>query len=270
MVPVGMLAVLLVAAPALLAQEDPASAGSEFEATGTTYFARSEVVDLDSYDDGQGVGVSGTLVADGGYPAPILEVTRVEPLEDPSTDETATPTFELSVEGEPAAGAAFFGAVLGEGLRYIPLTDADGLYTGSTTASRFPPRTRPLLPDAEPVSLPVWTIQGTGTQGPDESDSLRPGEPISVVKDLGAVRTEDRTLSASISFEEDQGDTTTPDSSDDSSGSGSSDGSDDGLLGGVASRMRGFLPIAGGGAVLALLGAGILLTGGLLVRRLFR
>ena len=134
------------------------------------------------------------MVADGGYPEPTLKVTRVEPLEDPSTNETATPTFELSVEGEP----------------------------------------------------------------------------ISVVKDFGAVRIEARTLSASVSFEEDQEDTTTPDSGNDSSGSGSLDDSDDGLLGGVANGIRGFLPVTGGGAVLALLGAGILLTGGLLVRRLFR
>lgn len=293
MVPVGMVAVLLAVAPALLAQEVPVSAGSEVEATGylspvyprdayshllndevtgATYFARSELVDLDSYDDGQRVGVGGTLVADGGYPEPILEVTRVEPLEDPSTDETATLAFELSVEGEPPADATFFGAVRGEGLRYVPLTDpdGDGLYTGSTTASRFPPGTRPLPPDAEPVSLPVRMVQGTGTQGPDESDSLRPGEPTSVIEDFGAVRIEDRTLSASVSFEGDRGGTTTPNSGDDSSGSGSSGGSDGGLLGGVASGIRGFLSGTGGGAVLALLGAGILLTGGLLVRRLFR
>src|SRR5215210_7971975 len=76
-----MLTVLLAAAPALLAQEVPAPAGSEVEATGylspvyprdayshllndettgATYFARSEDVDLDSYDDGQRVDVSGT------------------------------------------------------------------------------------------------------------------------------------------------------------------------------------------------------------------
>src|SRR3712207_2173762 len=96
-------------------------------------------------------------------------------------------TFELSVEGDSPSDATFFGTVRGEGLRYVPLTDedGDGLYTGSTTVSRFPPGMRPLPPDAEPVSLPVQIVQGTGTQGPDESGSPRPGEPTNVVEDFG-------------------------------------------------------------------------------------
>ncbi len=294
-VPMAMLAVLLAAAPALLAQGTPAPAGSEVEATGylspvyprdayshllndettgATYFARSEDVNLDSYDDGQRVDVSGALVVDEGYPEPILEVTGVEPAEDPSPGETATLAFELSVEGEPPTDATFFGAVRGEGPRYVPLTDedGDGLYTGSTTLSRFPPGTRPLPPDAEPVSLPVQMVQGTGTQGPDESGSPRPGEPTSVIEDFGPVRVEDKTLSANVSFEEDREGTTTADSGDDSSGGGSSDGggSGGGLLGSVASGIRGLLPGTGGGAILALIGAGILLVSGLLIRRLFR
>ena len=292
----AMLAVLLAAAPALLAQEVPASAGSEVEATGylspvyprdayshslndettgVTYFARSEEVDLDSYDDGQRVNVSGTLVIGEGDPEPILEITGVEPAEDPSPGETATLAFELSVEGEPPTDTTFFGAVRGEGPRYVPLTDedGDGLYTGSTTLSRFPPGTRPLPPDAEPVSLLVQTVQGTGTQGPDGSDSPRPGEPTSVIEDFGPVRIEDKTLSTNVSFEEDRGGDTTADySGDGSSGGGSSGGggSDDGLLGSTVSGMRGLLPGTGGGAILALIGAGILLVGGLLIRRLFR
>jgi hypothetical protein len=289
-----MLAVLLAAAPALLAQEVPAPAGSEVEATGylspayprnvyshllndettgATYFARSENLDLDSYDDGQRVDVSGTLVVDEGYSEPILEITGVKPAEDPSPGETATLVFELTVEGDPPPNATFFGAVPGEGLRYVPLTDEDdGLYTGSTTVSRFPPGARPLPPDAEPVSLPIQMVQGTGTQGPDESDSSRPGEPTRVIEDFGPVRVEDKTLSANVSFEEDRGDNTTPDSDDGSSGGDSSDGvgSGDGLLGSAISSVRGVLTGTGGGAILALIGAGILLAGGLLVRRLFR
>jgi len=290
-VPMAMLAMLLAAAPALLAQGTPAPAGSEVEATGylspvypreayshllndemtgATYFARSEAVDLDSYDDGQRVDVSGTLTMDEGYPEPILQVTVVEPAEDPSPGETAMLAFELSVEGEPPTDATFFGAVRGEGPRYVPLMDedGDGLYTGSTTVSRFPPGTRPLPPDAEPVSLPVQMVQGTGTQDPDESDSPRPGKPTSVIEDSGPVRIEDKTLSASVSFEEDRGGNTTADYS----GDGSSDGggSDNGFLGSAASGIRGLLPGTGGGAILALIGAGILLAGGLLIRRLFR
>ncbi len=292
---VGMLAVLLAAAPALLTQGTPAAAGSEVEATGyfslvypreayshllndertgATYFAGSEDVDLDSYDDGQRVEVSGTLIMDEGYPEPILQVTGVEPAEDPSPGETAMLTFELSVEGEPPTDATFFGAVRGEGPRYIPLADkdGDGLYTGSTTVSRFPPGMRPLPPDAEPVSLPAQMIQGTGTQGPDESGPLRPGEPTRAIEDFGPVQIEDKTLSASVSFEENREDTTTADSGDGSSGSGSSDGSGsgDGLLGSAASGIRSLLPGTGGAAALALIGAGILLASGLLIRRLFR
>jgi hypothetical protein len=291
----AMLTVLLAAAPALLAQGTPAPVGSEVEATGylspvypreayshllndektgATYFARSEEVDLDSDDDGQRVVVSGTLIMDEGYPEPTLQVTGVEPAEDPSPSETATLAFELYVEGEPPTDATFFGAVRSEGPRYVPLVDedGDGLYTGSTTVSRFPPGMRPLPPDAEPVSLPAQMIQGTGTQGPDERDPPRPGEPTHVIEDFGPVRIENKSLSASVSFEEDREGATTADSGDGSSGSDSSDGggSGDSLLGSAASAITGLLPGTGGAVALALIGAGVLLTSGLLIRRLFR
>jgi hypothetical protein len=239
------------------------------ETTGATYFARSEDVDLDSYDDGQRVDVTGTLLVNEVYAEPILQVTGVEPIEDPSPGETATLTFELSVEGEPPSDATFFGTVRGEGLRYVPLTDEDGddLYTGETTVSNFPPGKRPLPADAEPLSLPVQMVQGTGTQGPDESGSPRPGEPTSVIEDFGTVRIQDQTLSASVSFDEDRVDNTTPDPDDSASDEGGSDAS---LLGSAASGIRGLLPGTGGAATLALVGAGILLASGLLIRRLFR
>lgn len=250
-VPTMMLAVLLAAASALLAQEVATPAGSEVEATGylspvyaqdtyllhllndektgVAYFARSEDVDLDSYDYGQRVDVVGNLVIDKGYPEPILQVAGVEPVEDLPPGETATLTFELSVEGETPPDATIFGTVRGEGPRYVPLT-------------------------------------GTGTQGPDESDSLRPGEPTSVVEDFGPVRTEDQSLSATVSFEEDRRGNTTP-----SPGDGASDeGEPNGLLDSAASSIRGLLPDTGGAAILALIGAGVLLVGGLLIRRLFR
>ena len=287
----ALLATAFAAAPALLAQGFPPPVGGEVEATGylspvyprdayshllndeatgATYFARSEAVDLDSYDDGQRVSVVGTLVAGEGDPEPILEVTGVEPVEDPLAVESATLAFELVVEGEPPAEATFFGAVRGEGPRYVPLADpdGDGTYIGSTSVARFPPGTRPLPSDAEPVSLPVQILQGTGTLHPGESDSPGPGEPTRVIEDFGPVRTEDRTLSASVSFGEGGGSTTAPD--DGSSGGGSGGGSGDGFLGSAADGIRGLLPGTGGGAVLALLGAGILLICGLLVRRIFR
>jgi hypothetical protein len=293
-VPMAMLRVLLAEAPALLAQGTPTPAGSEVEAmgylspvypreayshllneerTGATYFARSEDLDLDSYDDGQRVNVSGTLIMAEGYPEPILQVTGVEPAKDPSPGETATLAVELSVEGDPPTDATFFGAVRGEGPRYVPLADEDdGLYTGSTTISRFSPRMRPVPQDAEPVSLPVQVIQGTGTQGTDESGPPHPGEPTRVTEDFGPVLIEGKTLSASVSFEEDREGTTTADFSDGSSGSGSSDGggSGDGLLGSATNAIRNLLPSTSGATALALVGAGILLASGLLIRRLFR
>ena len=176
----GMLLVVLVALLAVpaLAQGALPPIGSEVEATGylspvyprssyshllndettgATYFARSNEVNLDSYDDGQRVTVHGTLAMREGDPEPILEVTGVEPAEDPSPGETATLSFELAVEGQPPPEATFFGAVRAEGLRYVPLTDpdGDGLYTGSTALTSFGAGSRPLPPDVEPVSLPV-------------------------------------------------------------------------------------------------------------------
>ena len=230
------------------------------ETTGATYFARSEEINLASYDDGQRITVRGTLSAVEEYPEPILEVTGVESAEDTTSDETATLEFELAVEGNPPADATFFGTVRGEGLRYVPLMDPDedGVYTGSTPVARFAPGTRPLPPDTEPVSLPIQIVQGTGTQSPDANDSLRPGEPIRTIKDFGPVQAEDKTLSASISFGGNQGGSTTPDSGDEStSGSGDAGGT------------RSLLPGASG-VVLTLGVVTLLVAGGFLIRRVTR
>jgi hypothetical protein len=267
----GMLTILLAAAVPTLAQQKVEATGYlspvypqdtyshllNDEATGATYFARSEVVDLDSYDDGQRVVARGAAATDERQPEPILKVIEVEPAEDPSPRETATLTFELAVEGEPPADATFFGSVRAEGSRYVPLTDpdGDGLYTGSTTASRFPPGTRPLPPDTEPVSLPIQIVQGTGTQSTNEDDSPRPGEPTRVIEDFGLVQVEDKTLSASVSFEGDREGYTTADPGNDDSGD----------------IIESLLPGTGGGVVLAALGmAALLIVGGLLARRVTR
>lgn len=114
----------------------------------------------------------------------------------PPADAFETFSFELTVEGEPPAGARFFGSVpLGSGIG-IPLADpdGDGTYTGSTGVPKFPPGPRP--PDAEPVELPVKIVRTTGTVsalGPD----------YSVIKDFGVVPVdEDRTFRADVSFED--------------------------------------------------------------------
>jgi hypothetical protein len=136
----------------------------------------------------------------------------VEPVEDLPPGETATLTFELSVEGETPPDATIFGTVRGEGPRYVPAHGGERWRSLHRTHDRIQvsPGTSPLQPDTEPPSLPVQMVQGTGTQGPDESDSLRPGEPTSVVEDFGPVRIEDQSLSATVSFEEDRRGNTTP------------------------------------------------------------
>ena len=156
--------------------------------------------------------------------------------------------FELTVEGEMPENATFFGNVRtgegGPGL-FVPLTDpdGDGLYAGSTSVDRFGPGPRPVPPGVEPLSFPVRIVQGTGTQG------QIPGEPVTVIRDFGVVPMEDRTFSASVSFDGGQyGPTETTDTT-----------------GGGSGRA---LP-ATGGAALALLAVGVLLAAsGLLARRL--
>ena len=162
----------------------------------------------------------------------------------------ATLLFELTVEGEPPADATFFGNVRtgegGPGL-FVPLADpdGDGLYTGSTTVDRFGPGPRPVPPGVEPLSFPVLIVQGTGVQG------RIPGQPVTVIRDFGAVAMEDRTFRASVSFEDGQ------------YGQTPSGATRPGGRGGV-------LPDTGGGALLLLAGGALLASGGLLTRRLVR
>ncbi len=287
---IGMLAVMIVAAvPAFAQQQGPITATGVLgppdtsgpdpeptypltdEASGTTYELISGFVELEPYV-GNRVTIEGVRIP--GINPFALNVTRIQPVDGPPPPSpvpgtSATFNFELTVKGEPPAGTRFFGVVPAEGCISVPLSDpdADGLYTGSLDVPRFPPGPVPPA-GTDPVSLPVQIVQGTGTQGSDESSSPSPGEPTSVIEDFGPVQIEDQTISASVSFEEDRGGNTTPGSNnDDTSDEG---GSDDGLLGGAATGISGFLPGMGGTAILALIGAGILLVGGQLIRRLFR
>ena len=171
------------------------------EATGEQYLVRSDAVDLGSYDDGQRVTVSGTLVSGA---ETVLEATSVEEAEETGqAGEAAAFYFELSVEDEPPEDATFFGNIqTGEGGPgiFVPLADpeGDGVYTGSTTIpDRFPPGLRPLPPDAEPLEFPVRIVQGTGTN-PNAAVEA-PGEPITVLKDFGTVPLqEENAFSASL------------------------------------------------------------------------
>ena len=154
--------------------------------------------------------------------------------EDGETERYATLSFELEVECDPPSNAAFFGFIPAEGGISAQLTDpdGDGTYTGSTTVAKFPPGPAP--PGTEPVSLPVQIVQVRG-----------------VIEDFGEIKIDsDKTFEATVSFCDDNG-----------GGSGN---------GGSSSGGGKALPNTGGPLPLALGAGALLLTGGLLTRRLAR
>ena len=117
----------------------------------------------------------------------------------------ATLSFELAVECEPPADAAFFGNVrTGEGgpgiFAQLLDPDGDGLYTGvATLPDRFGPGPNPVPPSVEPVSLPVQIVQGTGARS--TGSGAFPGEPISVIREFGVVPMEaENEFFAGVSF----------------------------------------------------------------------
>ena len=184
-------------------------------------------------------------------------------------EESVTLSFELTVEGQPPADAAFFGLVLvpgGVGGLSAPLTDpdGDGLYAGSVEVAKYGPGPRPIPPGTEPMSVPVQIVQA-------------PSGGV-IKEDFGQVKLDgDKTFRASVSFGDDGGGTnpggtnpigTNPGATGDG-GSASSGGSggDGSGLGGVR-----VLPATGGTLpVLGIAAAGALLIGGgLLIRRLAR
>jgi hypothetical protein len=177
------------------------------EGTGTSYELVSGFVDLEPYV-GKQVTIQGVPVPGPGDPSkpPLLNVTQVQPAgggddeDPPAVNDKAKLSFELAVEGDPPASAAFYGNVKtgegGPGL-YVALTDPDddGVYTGSKTVDRFGPGPRPVPPSVEPVSLPVQIVQGTD------------GETYSSIKDFGTVKLDgDKTFEASVSFDDEEPD----------------------------------------------------------------
>lgn len=273
------------------------------EETGTNYVLVSGFVELAPFV-GQRVTIAGEPIGGADWAPPALNVTQIEPADGgddndpPAVNDKATLAFELTVDGDPPADAAFYGNVRtgegGPGL-YVPLTDPDKdrVYTGSTTVDRFGPGPRPVPEGTEPVSLPVQIVHDS-----------------EVIKDFGTVKLDgDKTFEASVSFPVDDcpiisptpeqcGDGSGgPDDGDGSGGgdpnsggsggsgsgssgsSGSSNGessgsggsSGGGVAGDIANGLRGVLPSTGGGMALWALGAGLLLiAGGLLVRKVFR
>ena len=270
------------------------------EETGTNYVLVSGFVELAPFV-GQRVTIAGEPIGGADWAPPALNVTQIEPADGgddndpPAVNDKATLAFELTVDGDPPADAAFYGNVRtgegGPGL-YVPLTDPDKdrVYTGSTTVDRFGPGPRPVPEGTEPVSLPVQIVHDS-----------------EVIKDFGTVKLDgDKTFEASVSFPVDDcpiisptpeqcgdgsggsddgdgsgggdpnsggsggsGSGSSGSSNGESSGSGGSSGS--GVAGDIANGLRGVLPSTGGGMALWVLGAGLLLiAGGLLVRKVFR
>jgi LPXTG-motif cell wall-anchored protein len=269
------------------------------EETGTNYVLVSGFVELAPFV-GQRVTIAGEPIGGADWAPPALNVTQIEPAaggddnDPPAVNDKATLAFELTVDGDPPADAAFYGNVRtgegGPGL-YVPLTDPDEdrVYTGSTTVDRFGPGPRPVPEGTEPVSLPVQIVHDS-----------------EVIKDFGTVKLDgDKTFEASVSFPVDDcpiisptpeqcgdgsggsddgdgsgggdpnsggsggsGSGSSGSSNGESSGSGGSSGS--GVAGDIANGLRGVLPSTGGGMALWALGAGLLLiAGGLLVRKVF-
>ncbi|MDP9437647.1 MAG: YobA family protein [Actinomycetota bacterium] len=159
----------------------------------------------------------------------------------PPPGSSATFTYELAVECEPPADAAFFGFTAIESLVLTPLSDpdGDGVYTGSQTVPRFAPGG-----PQEPITIsPVRIVQGpptaTGPLGPE----------YRVIKDFGAAVAENTTFEASVSFCDDDGDGSGDD--------GSSGGSDDAGNGGGGNVDGGnAAPVVGGDAEGATSGGG--------------
>lgn len=297
MVLMVMLAMMLVAAAPAMAQDS--SGSGEISATGvlraglpadvigdgthsivdettnTLYALRSAGADLDAYV-GQSVTVYGTLTPGEELPnsegiatstLPSIDVSQIEaPSVDPVTLTPAsyTVTFELAVQGQPPAGTTFFaqGPVdprLADASNSYQLTDpdGDGVYTASTTVP--------------PGDYPVSFLQGVSTVLCDPTfGGTCPGEPVSVIEDLGTVSVgQDTTYSANVSFdgqvvpekETTSGDqyTTGP-----ATGGTVAPSGDKGILATV-------LPDTGG-LPLGVLGAGVLLLGAgtLAARRFFR
>jgi len=202
---------------------------------------------------GQRVTIAGVPIGGADDAPPALNVTRIQPVDGPppgpAPGTSATFDFELTVKGEPPAGARFFGVVPAEGCISVPLTDpdGDGVYTGSTNVPRFPPG--PVPPDgAEPVSLPVQIVQANSGAGPCN--------PTRVIKDFGTVPANDDTFKARVNFKENRGGTT-PGTTAPGSGSGSASGTKE------LPRTGGALPALG------IVGA-LLVAGGLLIRRATR
>ena len=170
------------------------------EEAGRTLNLTSGFVNLEDYA-GQRVTIEGVRVP--GIDPNAYNVTTIVPVEEgegpTSPGDKATLSFELTVEGEPPEDAEFLGFTSIESLMTTPLidTDADGTYTGSMTV---PATSGGQGGPPEPLSLPVRIVQGPPT------GTTANGPEYRIIKDFGQVKIDgDKTFSASVSFEGDDG-----------------------------------------------------------------
>lgn len=222
------------------------------------YALRSASVDLDAYI-GQKVNVYGTLVPgyenaqiEGG--PPLVEVTQVEPVEEPG-DYNVTLSFELAIQGTPPVDKSFFGYVPAEGGIATQLTDpdGDGVYTGSMDVPQYAPG--PVPEGIDPVTLPVQIVM---------SSEVKYGVPLypEVLEDFGQVlMDEDKTFSTTIVFDgpvepgPSTPEPTTPEPTTPSPGNGGSPDSPDGIdvlpdTGGTLVPIVGAIALLAGGGLL--------------------
>jgi LPXTG-motif cell wall-anchored protein len=190
--------------------------------------------------------------------------------EPPGTGETATLSFELTVEGEPPPGTLFFireatgppqeGEAKGV-LEELKDSDGDSRYTDSwVDVDKYPLIPRPIPPGTEPISVPISIVQGTEDR-----------EITRVIEDFGEVKLDgDKTLKASVSFSGNGGGSDNNGGGADNNG-GSSGGGVITPVGNVVSGLlAGRLPDTGGGWTILLIAGAILIALGWLVVRLAR
>jgi hypothetical protein len=252
--PTGVLGTITsISGSAVLVEEDPSTAGSGekgyFTVTEETEISRlvgGDAVAPASFEDlavGQPVEATYAGPVAESYPTQGNAASIVILGEDAGEEETATLSFELTVEGEPPAGTTFSGLASLESLLTTPLTDpdGDGLYTGSlvvpaTGAGQGGP--------PEPLSLPVQIVQ----------------DGAAVIKDFGTVTIDgDKTFEASVSFGdggENPGSNNPGNGNDTDPGDGSGSGG-----------TMGTLPETGGFAPLAAAAGALLVVAGLVARR---
>ena len=119
---------------------------------------------------------------------------------EPAAQEEVSASFELVVEGEAPEGATFFGYLNNGEPFSVALSDpdGDGVYVGAYDHVGMGD------------SMGAGIMQGTGSRE-DVAVGASPGEPSHMIRDFGTMTfSNDTTLSASVSFEDEGEEPTAP------------------------------------------------------------